>query len=117
MLRDGFYKVDFAASLPGVGGVVVLENGSIRGGDDQMIYSGSFGVSGSDPSSRCSMTAEISVRPHVKNANSVFNTGTQSFKLKLNGTSEGSAFNLGGPSPVGGPSIVITGAFIAPLDF
>jgi hypothetical protein len=117
MLKDGFYKVDFAAGLPGVGGVVVLENGAIRGGDDQMIYSGSYGIMGSDPSARCSMTAEISVRPYVKGANSVFNTGAQAFSLKLSGTSEGSTFNLGGPSPAGGPSIVIAGAFIAPLDF
>lgn len=30
MLRDGFYKVDFAASLPSAGGVVVLDGGVIR---------------------------------------------------------------------------------------
>ncbi|WP_081273570.1 GrlR family regulatory protein [Achromobacter insuavis] len=117
MLRDGFYKVDFAASLPSAGGVVVLEGGVIRGGDDQMIYSGSYGLVGSDPSAPMRMTGEISVRPYVKGANSVFNSGSQPFTLKLNGSADTSSFRLGGNSPVGGPSIVIVGAFIAPLDF
>ncbi|MFY4006018.1 hypothetical protein [Achromobacter denitrificans] len=117
MLRDGFYKVDFAASIPGAGGVVILDQGVIRGGDDQMIYSGSYGVSGSDPSASMSMTGELSVRAYVNGANSVFNTGSQPFTLKLNGTAGDSSFHLGGASPVGGPSIVIAGTFIAPLDF
>ena len=103
MLRDGFYKVDFAASLPSAGGVVVLDGGVIRGGDDQMIYSGSYGVSGSDPNANMTMTGEISVRAHVNGANSVFNTGSQPFTLKLSGTTDGTSFRLGGPSPAGGP--------------
>ena len=102
MLRDGFYKVDFAASLPSAGGVVVLDGGVIRGGDDQMIYSGSYGVSGSDPNANMTMTGEISVRAHVNGANSVFNTGSQPFTLKLSGTTDGTSFRLGGPSPAGG---------------
>ena len=104
MLRDGFYKVDFAASLPSAGGVVVLDGGVIRGGDDQMIYSGSYGVSGSDPNANMTMTGEISVRAHVNGANSVFNTGSQPFTLKLSGTTDGTSFRLGGPSPAGGPA-------------
>lgn len=117
MLRDGFYKVDFAASISGAGGVVILDQGAIRGGDDQMIYSGSYGVSGSDPNANMSMTGELSVRAYVNGANSVFNTGSQPFKLKLSGTAGDSSFRLGGPSPAGGPAIVIAGTFIAPLDF
>jgi len=117
MLIEGFWKVDFAASIPGAGGVVILENGAIRGGDNQMIYSGSYGVSGSDPSATMSMTGELSVRAYVKDANSVFNTGAQSFTLKLSGTTDGSSFRLSGASPAGGPGIVIAGTFIAPLDF
>lgn len=117
MLRDGFYKVDFAASLPSAGGVVVLDGGVIRGGDDQMIYSGSYGVSGSDPSATMSMTGELSVRPYVKGANSVFNTGSQPFTLKVSGTADGTSFRVGGASPAGGPGIVIVGTFIAPLEF
>lgn len=117
MLIEGFWKVDFAASIPGAGGVVVLENGTIRGGDNQMIYSGSYGVSGSDPSATMSMTGELSVRAYVDGANSVFNTGSKPFTLKLNGTTDGSSFRLTGASPVGGPGITITGKFIAPLDF
>jgi hypothetical protein len=117
MLRDGFYKVDFAASIPGAGGVVVLEQGVIRGGDNQMIYSGSYGVSGSDPNVAMSMTGELSVRAYVDGANSVFNTGSQPFTLKLSGTTDGTKFRLGGTSPAGGPGIVIAGTFIAPLDF
>ncbi|WP_081478011.1 GrlR family regulatory protein [Achromobacter arsenitoxydans] len=117
MLKNGFYKVDFAASLPGAGGIVVLDDGVIRGGDDQMIYSGTYGVTGSDPSVPASMTALLSVRAYVRNANSVFNTGSQPFSLTLSGTGDGTSFQLGGPSPTGGPGIVITGAFIAPLEF
>lgn len=117
MLIEGFWKVDFAASIPGAGGVVVLENGTIRGGDNQMIYSGSYGVSGSDPNAKMSMTGELSVRAYVDGANSVFNTGSKPFTLKLNGTTDGSSFRLTGASPIGGHGIVITGKFIAPLDF
>lgn len=117
MLIEGFWKVDFSAAIPGAGGVVVLENGTIRGGDDQMIYSGSYGVSGSDPSATMSMTGEISVRAYVPGANSVFNTGDRPFTLKLSGTTDGSSFRLTGASPVGGTGIVIAGTFIAPLDF
>ncbi|WP_175160926.1 GrlR family regulatory protein [Achromobacter aegrifaciens] len=117
MLRDGFYKVDFAASIPGAGGVVTLENGVIRGGDNQMIYSGSYGVSGSGPNAAMNITAELSVRAYVNGANSVFNTGSQPFRLKLSGTTDGTSFRLGGPSPAGGPGIVIAGTFVAPVDF
>ncbi len=109
MLRDGFYKVDFAASLPGSGGIVVLDYGSIRGADDQMLYSGSYSITGND------LTAEISVQPYVKGANSVFNTGNQPFRLKLTGSANGATFSLSGPLPNGGPGIVVSGTFIAPI--
>lgn len=117
MLIEGFWKVVFSAAIPGAGGLVVLENGAIRGGDDQMIYSGSYGIAGPDSNVRSNLTAELDVRSYVKGANSVFNTGSQPFSLKLSGWCDGSTFHLGGPSPTGGPSIAITGAFIAPLDF
>lgn len=117
MLRDGFYKVAFSAGLPGAGGIVVLENGAVRGGDNQMLYSGAVSFSGSDPSGPVQMTADLAVRSYVVGANSVFNAGSSPFKLALTGTAQGESFSLRGPSPFGGQGITIAGDYLAPLDF
>jgi hypothetical protein len=46
MSIDGFYKVDFSAVLGGATGIVVVENGSVRGADDQYLYSGKLALEG-----------------------------------------------------------------------
>lgn len=112
-MQEGFYKVEFSAALPGAGGVAVLRQGTIVGGDDQMLYSGRYSVSEDG-----SLTAQISVKAYVANANSVFNTGARPFKLSLQGTLGESTFHLTGPSPTGqGLGITIRGTYVAPIDF
>ncbi|WP_179280602.1 GrlR family regulatory protein [Bordetella genomosp. 1] len=117
MLKDGFYKVAFSAALPGAGGVVVLDKGVIRGGDDQMIYSGSYRQSDPASAEKIAITATLSVRPYTKNAQSVFGPGVEFFTLDLAGTATAGTFNLAGPAPNRGPAIVIQGNFVAPLQF
>lgn len=112
-MQEGFYRVEFSAALPGAGGLAVLREGAIVGGDNQMLYSGRYSVSDDG-----SLTAQISVKAYVAGANSVFNTGTQPFKLSLKGKLSDNTFHLTGPSPTGqGPGIAIRGAYVAPVDF
>lgn len=112
-MLEGFYQVEFSADLPGVGGLAVLRDGTIVGGDNQMLYSGRYSV-GDDES----LIAQISVKAYVAGANSVFNTGAQTFKLSLKGKFSQSTFHLTGSSPTGqGPGITIRGTYVAPVEF
>lgn len=110
MVRDGFYKVDFGAALPGAGGVVVVEGGNVRGGDDQYLYSGTVGAAGT------SLQANIRVSAYVQSAVSVFNTQGGTFNLALSGNELQNGFVLAGAAPVpGSPPIQIQGVRIADL--
>lgn len=52
MMADAFYRVEFGALLPRIApGIVVLENGQVRGGDSNYIYSGTY--SGGEAPLRC----------------------------------------------------------------
>ncbi|ARP90308.1 hypothetical protein CAL14_08430 [Bordetella genomosp. 9] len=117
MIRNGFYKVKFSAQIRDARGLVVLENGTIKGGDDEMVYVGEYGEQSANPSGPSQMTATISVRAYVPGANSVFNSGDRPYKLSLSGKASGDSFTLEGPSPFGGPGITIQGSFVAPLEF
>ncbi|MGU2444420.1 hypothetical protein ACTXHA_28805 [Burkholderia cenocepacia] len=110
MLQNGHYKVDFGASLPGVGGRVKLEDGVITGGDDQYRYEGSYEVVGTQ------ITARLTISAYVANAVSVFGTQGGQFALDLAGQVLPGGFSLAGPSPFGGPSIVITGRHLPTVN-
>ncbi|KVN17935.1 MULTISPECIES: GrlR family regulatory protein [unclassified Burkholderia] len=103
MLQNGHYKVDFGASLPGVGGHVKLDDGVITGGDDQYRYEGTYDVVGTQ------VTARLTISAYAPNAVSVFGTPGGQFSLNLTGQVQPGGFSLTGPSPFGGPGIAITG--------
>ncbi|QGS32422.1 GrlR family regulatory protein [Cupriavidus metallidurans] len=110
MVKDGFYKVQFSAAVQGAGGVVVVENGVVRGADDQYLYAGKIATNGS------SLTAQISVSAYQPNAVSVFNTAGGKFTLSLSGTVSGDNFHLTGNAPIAGiPEISIHGSRVAAL--
>jgi T3SS negative regulator,GrlR len=46
-MKNGLYKVSFKTQLGEGSGVVVLENGKIRGGDSRMFYTGTYNESAS----------------------------------------------------------------------
>ncbi|HDR9178380.1 TPA: hypothetical protein QDB23_005686 [Burkholderia vietnamiensis] len=102
MPANGFYAVKFSALVQGAGGIVVLEDGNIRGGDDQYLYSGTY--SGQDGR----LSAKITVKAYSPQAISVFNTVGGKFTLDLVGNVIGDGFQASGPAPVpGAPGITI----------
>lgn len=102
-MRDGWYKVEFGAALPGAGGVVKIRAGQITGADDQYVYDGTYDVPAGE------VHASISVAAHAPSARSVFNTAGGAFILNLQGHATDAGFTLHGKSPVGGPDIYVTG--------
>lgn len=106
-IKTGFYKIAFHAALNGAGGIVVVENGNIRGGDNQYLYSGT--ISETD----AAISAQIVVTAMSPNATSVFGSVGRIFPLSLTGTADGNQFQLTGPSPLPGTQgIEITGTWI-----
>ena len=111
MAESGFYKVEFSAQLPGAGGIVILDDGTVRGGDGQYLYSGTFEETPSG------VVASIRVRAASASAKSVFGSAGGSFDLSLSGTSDANNFRITGPSPFpGGAGITISGTRLAGLD-
>ena len=113
MLTNGFYRVEFGALLPGAPGIVVLENGQVRGGDGgNYIYSGTFqGNAGS-------VDVVLKVKPIQAGAQSVFGTVGKDFQLKLSGQVVPDGFVLAGPAPDhGGPQISIRGKKVSEINF
>lgn len=108
MSVSGIFQVSFNAALPGAGGFVAVENGTVRGGDNQFSYSGTFEENGEKSA------AVLRIEALSPSAKSVFGTHG-SFELQLTGTISDSSFSFTGPSPVGGPSIGIQGRKVAPL--
>ncbi len=111
MALDGFYKVDFSASLPGAGGIVTLEGGKIRGGDANFLYSGSYSEEGGG-----AVSATVRVKAMHAGALSVFGTHGGAFELKLRGQETQTGFTLSGAGP-GGQSFRASGNRVADLNF
>lgn len=112
MSANGFYRVDFGALLPGAPGIVVLENGQVRGGDGGYIYSGTYTENSGE------ISAQLKVKPAQAGATSVFGTVGQAFQLNLAGSLSPGLFSLSGPAPVpGGPKISIRGTKVSEIDF
>jgi hypothetical protein len=106
-MKDGFYKVKFA--VPGGdsgGGIVVVRDNAINGGDEGYLYTGKVNESGD------TMTAELSILNHDPNARSVFGN-VASFKLPLTGHVTANGFSATG-MPSGMPAtIAITGTWFS----
>lgn len=112
MSANGLYRVDFGALLPGLPGIVVLENEVVRGGDGGYIYSGKF------TGDQQSIEVSLKVKPIQADAPSVFGTVGQEFQLNLYGNFVPGGFVLAGAAPVpGGPRISIRGTKVSDLDF
>lgn len=110
MIKDGFYRVEFSAAVQGAGGVVVIENGVVRGADDQYLYAGKIATDGNF------LKAQITVAAYRPGAVSVFNTMGGKFPLSLSGTAAGDSFTLSGVAPVSGsPGISISGKRVSDL--
>lgn len=111
MALSGFFKVDFGAALPGIGGIVIVENNVVRGSDGQFLFSGSF--SGSPDA----LTATVRVKSVAGQPMTVFGTNQSSFDLALKGTESGDTFSLAGDGSASGQTgIRIEGVRIAALD-
>ncbi|MED5598224.1 GrlR family regulatory protein [Janthinobacterium sp. P210006] len=111
IIKDGFYKVAFAAGLPGEGGLVVAKDDAVYGGDSQFLYSGSA----TGDSSAVASTITVSALSGA--AKSVFGGTGGKFVLHVKGTASDANFHLAAPAPIpGAQGIVITGTWIAPLD-
>lgn len=111
-MANGFYRVDFGALLPGAPGIVVLEDGQVRGGDGDYIYSGTFSGSAG------AVQAVLKVKPIKAGAQSVFGTVGKDFQLNLSGNFVPEGFVLAGPAPVqGGPQISIRGTKVSEITF
>jgi hypothetical protein len=117
MLTDGFYKVEFDSTLPGMGGIVIIENNTVRGGDAAFLYAGTLHMPGDER-----VTATITVSAYVPApfpflALSVFGAADK-FTLTLAGnliTTD--MFRVTGSADLpGSPAITIRGTKIAELD-
>lgn len=110
MSANGFYRVDFGALLPGAPGIVVLEDGRVRGSDGAYIYTGQYSETDG------AIQAAIRVKPIEANARSVFGTTGQAFELNLAGAFTGAGFRLSGNAPIpGGPKINISGVLVSQI--
>ena len=81
---DGLWTVEFASSIGSFGGgVTVLKQGNISGGDNTYFYVGEYHIVGTN------FRASLRVAPFIQGAPSVFNTKDQTLTLELTGTLEG----------------------------
>lgn len=108
ILQSGFY-----GPLPGAGGVVTLEGGVVRGGDDQFLYSGTLTMLDA-----VRVQANIRVSAFAPGARSVFGGVEKHFTLNLHGNITGSGvFQVSGPADLpGAPNITIKGTRITALN-
>lgn len=91
MLTDGFYKVQFQTPIGAGGGVVVLSDGKLRGGDSAIAYSGTYSVDGDN------FTAQVKTSRHSNGMPSVF--GKDSVNITLKGKFSGDHAQCVGTAP------------------
>lgn len=92
-MQNGLYKVIFSTPIGQGGGVIVVDEGSIKGGDGSIYYVGSFQENGTD------ILANVDFALHTNwpGAQSVF--GINSGSIVLAGISAGDSAQLAGTSP------------------
>lgn len=76
---EGFWTVEFVATVSYAGGVAVLIEGQVLGGDSSYMYTGNYALDGTQ------MKATIDATPFVKGAQSVFGHPGVRFQLDLQG--------------------------------
>jgi hypothetical protein len=111
MLKDGYYEVKLNGPFGQGVGIVVLENERIRGGDDLLIYEGSFHQN-SDAAGHVKIEADLSAK--IYRADSA--QRGQVFNVKCNGKVVADGFEILGRF-VTGEAVNVKGNHIAGLKF
>lgn len=110
MKLSGFYALSFSAQLPGVGAVIVVNDGVAHGADTQYLYAGTVEQDGDQ------IKVKLRVRAHAEAAQIAFSKLGGAFNLELEGTGNDIAFCVAGISPLPDSSITVTGHRIGSLD-
>jgi len=84
MQPDGFWTVFFKAANQSAGGVVVLKNGRVYGGDSSYYYLGTYQIN-----DETQFTATVVCRPFIANAQTVFGVYIEEFTLNISGVIRG----------------------------
>ena len=92
-LRPGLYKVEFTTQIGAGVGLVVLDNGRLRGGDVAIAYLGSYTEDGDN------FTADVQTLRHASSSGAASVFGDDDLKVRLEGVSSGNVINLEGSSP------------------
>lgn len=109
-MKNGLYVVQFRSQIDQGNGVVVVQDGSVNGGDFGYIYQGKLREESGN-----NITATIEVTRHNNQAESIFGSA-QNFKLLLAGTTEEKSFNLkGNVEGNTNQQIQITGTYLKEL--
>lgn len=111
MLQDGFYHTKLDGPFGKSEGIVVLEKNVLRGGDDMLVYEGSFGQSGA---SGDSVAIEADLAALIYSPKS--NQKGEKFQVKCTGTGEGRVFKVTGKFATG-EIVSVQGTFISRLEF
>jgi hypothetical protein len=82
-MRDGFYKVEFQTPMGFGAGVVVLQDGRLRGGDAGLFYLGTFERNGSE------FTAQVVTGRHTQYPGVISVFGKDNVHISLKGQSNG----------------------------
>jgi hypothetical protein len=90
MLANGKYSAWFRTPLDEGTGVVVLQDGTLTGGDTVMAYSGSYQLDGDD------FSADIAIKRHTPGQMTVF--GIDNVDISLTGKSAGTVASCSGRS-------------------
>jgi hypothetical protein len=81
-MRDGLYKVEFKTLLGAGSGVVVLQDGRLRGGDAALYYVGTYGIEGN------AFLANVVTNRHTNYPGIVSVFGIDRVHINLKGTFE-----------------------------
>ncbi len=95
-MTPGIYLIGFRSNLMDFGsGLVVVDDGTIHGGDANYAYRGRYQVGGTLLTGT-TVTAQIHVSHHTGPLNSVFGP-LREFDLNLTGSADENSFTLSGP--------------------
>ena len=99
---EGLWTLEFGSNV-GLfgGGVVVLENGKVMGGDGGYFYLGEFVINGSQ------FRATIKVSPFIEGYESVFRTLGQTLTLELLGSRTDATHAVAQGHPVDRPELTL----------
>lgn len=92
-MKNGLYSVRFAAQGGAGAGVVVLQDGQLRGGDSGSYYRGTYSAEDG------SFSANIAIRTHTMTSSLGFVFGEDGTDMTLVGTSTQTTAEVEGTSP------------------